>query len=171
MNHRLARLALPMLVVSMLSACTATPPRQAAPVPVGDMLAAIHAAGRSEESVLSIMPLRPASLTLLLQQARSQTIRGNARAAAEALGRAHAVAPDDPEVLQLQAENAIRLHEFARAETLARQSWSAGSKVGALCARNWQTVYQLRRLAGDASGMAAAERAQAECHKPGIKRM
>lgn len=54
------------------------------------------------------------------------------------------LAPDSPDLLQDRAEVAVRLKNFSDAEKLARQSWSLGPKLGTLCARNWQTMVEVR---------------------------
>lgn len=163
----------PVACAALLGACssapTATPAR--APESSHDIIAAIHAAGQRDQSVLSVTPLRDPALQLLLQAAQSDVIKGNLDAAAKALARARVRAPSDPEVVQHQAEVAVRQQHYVDAERLARQSFELGPKLGSLCARNWQTVIEMRQLAHDAPGAQAAREALARCQIDAIKRM
>jgi hypothetical protein len=56
------------------------------------------------------------------------------------------------------------------AEQLAHQSWSLGSKQGPLCARNWQTIVEMRQRVNDTAGAAVASKSVGECREPGIQR-
>ncbi|HET7299942.1 MAG TPA: tetratricopeptide repeat protein, partial [Oleiagrimonas sp.] len=78
---------------------------------------------------------------------------------------------DAPDLLQDRAELAIRLGNYAKAEQLARRSYALGPKLGSLCARNWQTVLEMRRIADDAAGVQRARKALGECAKQGPVRM
>jgi hypothetical protein len=73
-------------------------------------------------------------------------------------------------VLQDRAELAIYMSNYDMAEKLAQQSWSLGSKQGPLCARNWQTIVELRQHANDPNGAAAASKSVTECNEAGIQR-
>jgi hypothetical protein len=62
------------------------------------------------------------------------------------------LSPNSPDLLQDRAEIAIRLKDFADApKSFAHQSWSIGPKLGPLCARNWQTVVEIRLQLNDRS--------------------
>ena len=85
--------------------------------------------------------------------------------AAAKLDQAIKLNPESPDLLQDRAEMAIRLKDYAAAEQLAHQSWSLGPKLGPLCARNWQTIVEMRLQARDrpvrtrrASGCSSATR-------------
>lgn len=164
------KLVATLAVAALLGAC-AEAPTQSTASPTHDMVAAIHAAGKRDQSALTVTPLRDPALQLLLQKARSDIVKGDFAAADNVLGRAHARAPDDPEVVQRQAEIAVRQQRYADAERLARQSFALGSKLGALCARNWQTVIEVRQLDHDAAGVASARKALAACQVEPVKRM
>lgn len=162
------RLSVISALAALLSACAQTPTQ---PTPKHDIVAAIHAAGKRDHSALTVTPLRDPALQLLLQKAQSATIKRDFSAAAKLLARAHARAPSDPEVVQRQAEVAVRQRHYAAAERLARQSFALGPKLGSLCARNWQTVIEMRQLAHDTVGANTARKALADCQVEPIKRM
>lgn len=164
------RLIVTLVLTALLGGC-AQAPTQATPTPTHDIIAAIHAAGTSDQSALTVTPLRDPALELLLQKARSDIVKGDFAAAAKVLASAHVRAPSDPEVVQHQAEVAVRQHHYADAEHLARKSFALGPKLGSLCARNWQTVIEMRQLADDAIGADAARKALAGCQVDAIKRM
>ena len=111
----------------------------------------------------------------LLDHARADEDAGHWHAAATALDQALTLDPHAPDVLQDRAEVAVALAQWAQAETLAQRSWELGPRVGALCARNWQTVLEMRRLtgtgAGKSNGVAQARDALAACKASGPPRM
>ena len=170
------RLRLPslLLVVALLDACSLFAPRPAPPprpaAPTHGLVAAIRAAGEREQSVISVNPLRDPGVTALLDAARQDERAGQYAAAAAKLDQAIKLSPDSPDLLQDRAEVAVRLKDFATAERLARQSWSLGPKLGPLCARNWQTIVEMRLQAGDPAGATTARKWVQSCHKPGIPR-
>ncbi len=67
--------------------------------------------------------------------------------------------------LQRDAEAALGTGDYGTAEQRATQSWRAGSKRGALCARNWETVAQARDRRQIAGAHAAREQ-EARCQAP-----
>ena len=158
----------------MLAGCASAPPPQAAaPVPssisTAALIASIRAAGAQDGSVVNVAPLRPPGVQALLDQAKADEIAGHWHVAASALDQALALDPHAPDVLQDRAEVAVALAQWAQAETLALRSWTLGPRVGALCARNWQTVLEMRRLtaAGKGNGVARARAARAACKVSG----
>ena len=174
---RTRRLRLPclLLAAALLNACSRFAPRPALPPrPVmpsaAEMVAAIRAAGAREKSVISVNPLRDPGVTALQEAARRDEQAGQYAAAAAQLDQAIKLSPDSPELLQDRAEVAVRLHDFASAEKLAHRSWSLGPKLGPLCARNWQTIVEMRLQAGDPAGAATARKWVLTCHKAGIPR-
>jgi predicted Zn-dependent protease len=155
--------------VLALAGCAGNPPR---PQPsVTDMLAAIHAAGQHDDSAVHVKPLRDPAAQQWVDKARTGIAAGHAGKAASDLDHALRLAPKDPGILQDRAELAVRRHHYARAEQLARQSWSAGPRLGGLCARNWQTVLEMRKLAHDAAGVAQARSQRGKCRVNGVTRM
>lgn len=107
----------------------------------------------------------------LLDRARADEIAGHWHAAATALDQALALAPDAPDVLQDRAEVAVALARWAQAEKFAQRSWALGPRVGALCARNQQTILEMLQIAGDAAGAAQARAALAACRVRGMPRL
>jgi tetratricopeptide (TPR) repeat protein len=176
MSHSFKRLSLPpfLLAVALLGGCslfesapTAVRPTVA---PDHDMIGAIRAAGDREKSVIDVNPLRDPGVASLQDMAKNDEQAGRYADAAGKLDQALKLRSDSPDMLQDRAEIAIRLKDFATAEKLARQSWSLGPKLGPLCARNWQTIVEMRLQAGDAAGADAARRGVQACHKAGISR-
>ncbi|HEX5305748.1 MAG TPA: tetratricopeptide repeat protein [Dyella sp.] len=138
--------------------------------PSYDLVAAIRAAGEREQSIISVNPLRDPAVTALQDGAQADERAGRYAEAAAKLDQALTLSPDSPDLLQDRAEIAVRLRDFSRAEKLAHQSWSLGPKLGPLCARNWQTIVEMRLQAGDSAGAASARKWVLTCHKAGVNR-
>lgn len=165
------RFATPALVALFLTGCFSTPPQPQPPVrPNYDLVAAIRAAGAHEKSVIDVAPLRDPGVTALQDAARADERGGRYAEASAKLDQAIRMSPDSPDLLQDRAELAVRQRDYARAEQLARQSWSLGPQLGPLCARNWQTVVEMRLQAGDQAGAGAARKGVQACHKEGVPR-
>jgi len=165
------RLATPALASLLLAGCFNAPPQEERPVrPAYDMVAAIRAAGAREQSVIDVAPLRDPGVSAWQDAAQADERAGRYTDAAAKLDQALKLNPDSPDLLQDRAEVAIRLHDYAGAERLARQSWSLGPQLGPLCARNWQTVVEMRLQAGDEAGAGAARKGVQGCHKEGVPR-
>lgn len=178
MLHSFKRRALPLtlLTVSLLGGCSLferpapAPAKQATVVPDSDMIGAIRAAGEREKSVIDVNPLRDPGVTALQGTAKADEQAGRYADAAAKLDQAIRLSPESPDLLQDRAEIAIRLKDYATAEKLAHQSWSLGPKLGPLCARNWQTIVEMRLQAGDQAGADTARKSVLECHKTGVSR-
>ena len=149
---------------------TPAPTPVLAPAPTYDLVAAIRAAGDREKSVISVNPLRDPGVAALQDSAASAERAGNYAQAAAALDQALKLSPDSPDLLQERAEMAVRLKDFSTAEKLAHRSWSLGPKLGPLCARNWQTVVEMRLQSRDLPGATSARKWVQQCHKPGVSR-
>ena len=167
---------LPALLTATLAGCSLFAPTPqtaapgAAPVPDYDLVAAIRAAGERETSVIAVNPLRDPGVTALQDTATREERAGHYAAATTALDQALKLSPDSPDLLQQRAELAVRQKDFAAAEKYAHQSWSLGPKLGPLCARNWQTIVELRLQARDQAGAETARKWVQQCHKAGIPR-
>lgn len=168
-------LLLPLTVASLLAGCSlfavappAAPPL--APLPAYDQVAAIRAAGARDKSVIDVNPLADPGVSALRDAATRDEQAGKYSDAAGKLDQALKLTPDSPELLQQRAEIAVRLKEFSAAERLAHRSWSLGPKLGPLCARNWQTIVEMRLQARDKAGAASARKWVSQCHKPGVPR-
>lgn len=175
MSYRLARHLLAVTVVAGLAitACTkiAEPSKPARPVPSdNEMIASIRAAGEREKSIIDVNPLRDPGVTALQDGAGADERKGQYQEAADKLDQALKLSPDSPDLLQERAEVAIRLKDYQRAEQLARKSWELGPRLGPLCARNWQTIKELRVHAGDDAGAVTADKWVKQCHVEGVPR-
>ncbi len=135
------------------------------------LVAAIEAAGARDDSVVHVAPLRDPAVKKLLQQARYQEAARHYQAAAGILDQALKISPKAPDILQQRAELAVRLGDYKQAEQLARRSFHLGPKVGSLCARNGQTVLEMRQIADDPAGVQAARKQLAQCEEAGPVRM
>ena len=145
-------------------------PPPPAPVPSYDLVASIRAAGAREKSVISVNGVMDPGVAALKDAAAREEGAAQYAQAAASLDQALKLSPDSPDLLQDRAEIAIRQKDFAKAEALARKSWALGPKLGPLCARNWQTIVEIRLQQRDLAGAAAARKLVQECHKPGLMR-
>jgi predicted Zn-dependent protease len=160
-----------LLAVSLLAGCSQTQaPVKPTVVADQDMIGAIHAAGDREKSVIDVNPLRDPGVSALQDAAKNDEQASRYADAAVKLDQALKLSPDSPDLLQDRAEIAIRLKDFAGAEKFAHQSWSLGPKLGPLCARNWQTIVEMRLQAGDEAGADTARKWVQQCHKAGVQR-
>jgi predicted Zn-dependent protease len=159
--------------VVLLAACSQpSPPSQSTRPnkPVYDVVASIRAAGDRENSAIDVAALRDPGVRGLQDAAQVDERAGRYADAAAKLDQALKLAPDSPDIIQDRAEIAVRLNDNAGAERMARQSYQVGPKLGSLCARNWQTVVEMRTQAGDNAGTATAKQELAKCHVAGPNR-
>ncbi len=159
----------------LLAACATTPQAPPAPAPLtaatpAQMVAAIRAAGGTEDTELAVQPLRDPRVGDLHARAVRAEAEGRHADAAAALDAALAVAPEDPALLQERAEIAVLLGAMDEAERLAIRAHELGARVGPLCRRHWATVEQARLLAGDAGGATAARERITACRVQGPTR-
>lgn len=158
----------------LLAACASTPvPPAPAPLTTAtpaEMVAAIRAAGGTQDSELAVQPLRDPRIGDLHARAARAEAQGRYADAAAALDAALAVAPEDPALLQERAELAVLLGAMEDAERLAIRAHDLGARVGPLCRRHWATIEQARLHAGDAEGAAAARQRIAACRVQGPTR-
>ncbi len=170
------RLPLPLLwlIASLLAGCGTfgTTPSSAPPsaAPAYDQVAAIRAAGDREKSIIDVNPLSDPGIAALRDAAKRDEQTGHYAGAAAKLDQAIRLNPDSPDLLQDRAEMAIRLKDYASAEKFAHKSWSLGPKLGPLCARNWQTIVEMRLQAHDQAGADTARKWVQQCHKAGVPR-
>ena len=174
MLRRTLRFSAPVsLAVLLLAACTQpSAPSQATRPTVSDdqMLASIHAAGDKEKSVIDVNPLRDPGVAALQDAAEGDLRVGKYSDGATKLDQALKISPNSPDLLQDRAEVAIRMKDYANAEQFAHRSWELGPRLGPLCARNWQTIAELRQHANDDAGAANATKSVAQCHVEGLQR-
>lgn len=171
-KYRQVAISIMVLLAGSLAGCGTfvSPQATRTPPPTHDMMASIHAAAASDKSIIDVTPLRDPGTSPLQDAARSDEQRGQYAAAADKLNQAIKQQPDSPELLQDRAEVAVRLKDYATAERLAHQSWLIGPRLGPLCARNWQTLVEMRQQAGDAAGVMEARKQVKACQKNGINR-
>ncbi|MCE5232742.1 MAG: tetratricopeptide repeat protein [Mizugakiibacter sp.] len=169
--HRI-RLAAALGGTLILAACgQPAPSAPSTRPPDRDLVAAIRAAGEQDHSVVQVAPLRDPAVQGLLDAAHADEQAGRYADAAAKADQALKLSPEAPDLLQYRAELAVRLKDYADAERLAQRSFDLGPRLGELCARNWQTVAELRALASDGAGAAAAKRAREDCRVAGPVRM
>lgn len=163
-----------LLATSLLAGCgmlaTTPPPAPQPPLPTYDQVTAIRAAGDREKSIIAVNPLRDPGIGALQDTAKRDEQAGKYADAATTLDQALKLSPDSPDLLQERAEMAVRLKDFSAAEKLAHKSWSLGPRLGPLCARNWQTIVEMRLQARDHAGAETARKWVGQCHKAGIPR-
>ncbi|MDF3980932.1 tetratricopeptide repeat protein [Luteibacter sp. PPL201] len=157
---------------ALVTACSQpAPPQATRPTqPTYDIVAQIRAAGEREKSAIEVAPLRDPGVQGLEQSAMADERAGKYDDADAKLAQALKMAPEAPELIQDRAEIAVRKQDYATAEKLARQSFEMGPKSGSLCARNWQTVYEMRMVANDQPGAMAARTELGKCHIAGPNR-
>ena len=162
------------LAASGLAACAAQAPVAPAPAPLtaatpADMVATIRAAGTLGEELV-VQPLRDPMVEDLREKAMQLQGMQRYTEAADALDQAMALVGDDPGLMQERAEAAVLLGDYPRAAELAWRAWQLGAKVGPLCRRHWETLHQVRLLAGDAPGAHSAEVQRDACTVAGPAR-
>lgn len=155
----------PLLLALLLAACASSPAVPVAPVAgvaratPDELVARVRAAGEHGHE-LEVQPLRDPQVEDLRVRARELEDAGDTRAAFDTLAQALEISPEDPEMLQWQAELSLLQRDWMQAETLAARSYEAGPKLGGLCRRNWATI-------GHARDMRGAEEAAAVAHEQG----
>ncbi|MGH8191545.1 MAG: tetratricopeptide repeat protein [Rhodanobacteraceae bacterium] len=159
----------------LLAACSNPPPprptpERTSPTPTA-MVEAIRAAGVDDKSVVQIAPLRDPAVDGYLDRAHADENAGNYPAALSKIDAALKLSPDAPDILQFRAEVEILLRNDPAAEADARRSFLLGPKVGALCARNWQTILEIAQADHRAADVTTAREALAKCQKAGPVRM
>ncbi|KIQ97898.1 hypothetical protein [Lysobacter sp. A03] len=156
-----------MALLLMLSACASAPP---APTPVAvafdpaAMMATIDQAGVADSRELVVRPLTDGHMEGLKEQLGDLRAPDHLAATAQQLDRALESHPDDAELLQSRAENAILQRDLATAERMARRAAAAGAQAGPHCRRHWETVVQvLHAGAADGDAIAAAQASRDAC--------
>jgi hypothetical protein len=162
-----ASLLLTLSVALLLAACSSTSPGAGAPTargarPGNQLLAEVRNSGRLGNE-LDVQPLRDPQVEDLRTAATGAEARGDYAAAERALAQALLLVPNDPDLLQWQAEMALVRHDWARAQQLATQSWERGPKLGGLCRRNWTTLRLAAEARKDAPAVALAQQRTGAC--------
>ena len=126
------------------------------------MLLQVRAAGQVGNE-LDVQPLRDAQVEDLRTMAMQAENRRDFAAAQRALSQALLITPDDPDLLQWQAELALVTRKWVQAEQLAMRSYDKGPKLGGLCRRNWTTILFASQARGDVAAAAQAQQRVAAC--------
>jgi tetratricopeptide (TPR) repeat protein len=174
-NKKLEKFFTLAIVSIALASCgqPTAPPKQAASAvrPDHDLVASVRAAGEQAGSAVEVKPLRDPAVDGFLRHAEEFERQDKIKEANAEIERALKLAPDAPELLQYQAELMIAARRYDQAEQLARRSFDIGPKVGSLCARNWQTIVETRRVAGDAASVDSARQQVGACRAVAPVRM
>lgn len=173
-NSRIACLFLALPLAALVACAPPAPPvKPAQPNPQVQadantiaIIASIRAAGAQFESSVEVKPLRDPAVEGLLKQAHDLEGQQQIPQALDAVARALKIAPNAPDILQYEAELQILAHDWKQAGALAQKSWELGPKVGALCARNMQTLVHVRESQGDSAGAAQAKQQVSGCRVP-----
>ncbi|KFL36336.1 tetratricopeptide repeat protein [Arenimonas donghaensis] len=173
MIARLTRLGL-LAPVLLLAACASSPAGQATPTSASadttpsaratpaELVAQVRAAGENGLE-LEVQPLRDPQVDDLRARARELEDAGKPKAAFEALAQALEISPEDPELLQWQAELSLLRRSWEQAELLAAKSYEVGPKLGGLCRRNWATIGHARDMRGADEAAEVAHRQGESC--------
>lgn len=133
-------------------------------------VADIRAAGNQFDSSVEVHPLRDPAVDGLLDQSRKLEAQQQPTQALEPVARALQIAPKSPDILQYQAELFVETGNWKRAADSAQKSYDLGPKVGALCARNLQTLIEAGNVANDANAVTVAKQKLLSCRVPAPNR-
>lgn len=165
--RQLRVLPLAVAVLGVLACSTpAAPEKQVLARPDPDRVAAvqaIRAASAGEDSALQVNPLRDPAVEGYLAQAADAEKQQRYEEAFVAIQRARKLAPEAPDLLQTEAEIEFLRGNTQHAEKLAYESFKKGPQIGTLCAQNWQTVIEARKIFNDPAYRATAEANRDKC--------
>lgn len=175
MNRSNPRILLAAMSVFVVAACSpVTPPARPdqptklAPTPYP--VSSIRKAGTGDDSVIQVAPLREAAVEGWLKEAVDAEKRNDWKAAVAATEKALKLSPEAPDILQELAEREVAVMNYARAEELAMKSFQLGPQIGALCAKNWQTLVVTRTAMNDEAERDKAMARVKACRKSGPMR-
>lgn len=127
-----------------------------------DLLQQVRSAGQLGDE-LDVQPLRDPRVEDLRASATQAEARGDYAAAGKLLAQAAVLTPEDPDLLQWQAELALVTRDWSQAEQLATRSFEKGPKLGGLCRRNWTTLQLAAQARGNAVQATQAQQRVAGC--------
>ena len=127
-----------------------------------NLLQQVRAAGQLGDE-LDVQPLRDPRVEDLRASAMQAEVRGDYPGAGKLLAQAAVLTPEDPDLLQWQAELALVASDWIRAEQLANRSFEKGPKLGGLCRRNWTTLQLAAAARGHAAQATQARQRVAGC--------
>ena len=158
----------------LFAACSQPPAPPAAKAVVkpdtSSALTNIRAAGNAFDSSVEVHPLRDPSVDGLQAQARQLEGQQKPAEALDKVAAALKIAPNSPDLLQYQAELYVETNQWKAAADAAQRSYDLGPKVGALCAKNLQTVVEAGNAMSDAAMMAGAKGKMSGCKIPAPNR-
>lgn len=161
------RIVFSVAVAAAIAACSSpTPPARQAARPDPDRIAAVEAIRAiedGEDSALQVTPLRDPAVEGFLREVAAAEQERRYDDASTAIGRARKLAPEAPDLIQIEAEIELLRGNTERAEKLAYESFTKGPQLGALCARNWQTIIATRTIFNDADYRRTAEGKRDAC--------
>lgn len=151
-----------------LIACSSSNPTEMATLvrPVTDRVVAvktIRAANAGEDSALQVNPLREPAVEGFVAKAKQAEQQQQLDDAFVAIGKARALAPESPDLLQDEAEIEFLRGNLIEAEKLAYESFKVGPQVGTLCVQNWQTIIEARKSFNDTDYLVHAEKRREQC--------
>lgn len=151
-----------------LVACSSSNPSEMSGLvrPATDRIAAvttIRAANAGDDSALQVNPLRDPAVEGFVARAKQAEQQQQLDDAYVAIGKARALAPEAPDLLQDEAEIEFLRGHIIEAEKLAYESFKKGPQVGTLCVQNWQTIIEARKSFNDTGYLAFAEKRREEC--------
>ncbi len=126
------------------------------------LLQQVRAAGQRGDEI-DVQPLRDARVEDLRASATLAEARGDFAGAGRLLAQAAVLTPEDPDLLQWQAELALVARNWSQAEQLASRSFEKGPKLGGLCRRNWTTLQFAAEARGNAAQATQAQQRVAGC--------
>lgn len=160
-NRKYARL-IGVVLLSLVGCSQPTPP-VVSTKPDHDAIAAIRSAGSQSDSAVEVQPLRDPAVDGLVNQAHELEAQNKFDDAVAIARQALALANDAPDLLQLLSELEFERRNYQDAATLAQKSFELGPKIGSLCARNWQTMIEVRKILKDDGGVEQAKRELNNC--------
>ena len=157
---------------TILTACSqpAAPPTAVVKPDTSNAITNIRAAGNQFDSSVEVHPLRDPAVDGLLDQSRKLEAQQQAAQALDPVAHALKIAPNSPDILQYQAELFVETGDWKRAVDSAQKSYDLGPKVGALCARNLQTLIEGGNAMNDVSAVTVAKQKLSGCRVPAPNR-
>lgn len=147
MNQKISCAAVLAGLALIIGGCASTPEvsvPEAGRTPE-QMYALVRAAAGQDERELNVQPLRDPQVEDLRASGMAALSQRQLDVASVDLQKALEIMPDDPAVLQENAEVALLQGNLPQAETLASKAVDLGSAVGPLCRRHWETIRQVRQ--------------------------
>lgn len=126
------------------------------------LLQQVRSAGQVGDE-LDVQPLRDPRVEDLRASAMQAEQRGDYASAGKMLAQAALLTPEDPDLLQWQAELALVARDWSQAERLANLSFEKGPKLGGLCRRNWTTLQLAAQARGSTAQAMQAQQRVAVC--------